>query len=118
MCFKKGTLEHIMIECCYFEHFYNKVSIIFNELGFANLNFNLVTLICGYKAGYEGYNDINIILSIIYFTVYKTWVIVNAERKYNNPLRQLLWEMRSRKDTKTYDFILWKKIINLLAHTI
>ena len=71
-CFCMGTLEHMLIECAYFEQYYKVVANIFKKMGLKNIKFNLYSLLCGYKAYDEMYLKVNEMLCIIYFVVYKT----------------------------------------------
>ena len=115
MCFTKGSLQHMMLECSYFREFFVKIKQIFSSLGIVNINFDLYTLICGYKVDLSEYVNVNLILSLIFFTVYKTWMMVYVKRIYSNPLIQLSVEMNKRGNTKTYNFIMWKQFQRKLS---
>ena len=114
MCFSVGNLEHIMLNCSYFNVYYSVVMEIFSLLGYANLKINLYTLICGYKPGLIGYKNINLLLNIIYFTVYKCWVQLNINRVYVNPLVMHIHIMNIRCKTCTYNNSLFAKYTDML----
>ncbi len=117
LCFSEGTLEHMMLRCCYFDMYYEKVKYVLKQLGYANTSVNMYTLICGHKPNVKEYKNLNLILNIIFYNVYKCWVKINIDRNYIDPLRSLCYELNVRCNTKTYcndTFITFKDCITQL----
>ena len=76
------------------------------NLGIDNINFDLHTLICGYKVALTECVNVNLILSLIY----KTCLMVYATKTYLNPLVQLPMEIKKNpSNTKAHNFIMWKQ---------
>lgn len=114
LCFSIGSLEHMMLECAYFQPYYKTILNIFAMLGYRNIKFDLYNLVCGYKAGIDVYKPINLILNIIYFTVYKCWVRIKINRVYENPLHVLRSELMLRCQTDIYNYNLFLKFTKAL----
>jgi len=114
MCFSVGNLEHVMLNCSYFSRYYSVVLEIFSQLGYANMKNNLYTLVCGYKPGVSAYRNINLLLNIIFFVVYKCWVQLNVTRVYVNPLLMLSNELKIRCSTHTYNNSLFLRYTEML----
>ena len=66
LCFNEGTLEHMMLKCSYFCEYYKHVKLAFKQIGFDNVNLDMYSLICGHKPDIVEYNDINLILNIVF----------------------------------------------------
>ena len=103
LCFSTGDLDHMMLKCSYFKDYYVTVLRVFKLLGYANIKNDLYTLVCGYKAGTDVYKPVNLILHVIFFSVYKCWVKVKINRRYENPLKILHNELKIRCATNIYD---------------
>ena len=115
MCFSSGTLEHMMLKCSYFEEYYKTVLYIFESHGYGNVQNNLYTLVCGYKPATQVYHGVNMLLNVIFFTVYKCWLKIKFERKYINPLVMLRDELSLRCSSDIYNSIhLFKQFTNTL----
>ena len=114
MCFSTGTLEHMMIKCCYFTQYLSILKQVFSALGYGNLVFNLKTLVCGYKISFKEYTEVNLLLCLIFFVIYKCWLIIYTERKYLNPIQLLVSEIEIRKKLETNNFRLFEMFFDML----
>jgi len=103
LCFSTGSLEHMMLKCPYFEEYYKTVLHIFDLLGYGNVNNDLYTLVCGYKPATHIYHAVNMLLNIIFFTVYKCWVRIKIDRKYVDSLVILYYDLSLRCNSEMYD---------------
>ena len=99
--FSIGSVVHTLLECPYFDSYYKTIRNIAASLYLENLNFNLSTLICGYKASDKHYQHVNEVIQIIYYTAYKTCVQFQNGKRFN-PLQTLKFELSARTNTKTY----------------
>ena len=65
--------HHMFVVCPRLNHLYNKVEAIFKSMNL-DIHITYKTLILGYKATYPAYEDINTLLSHIFFAVYRFWI--------------------------------------------
>ena len=78
--------QHYLIDCKYFENLNKKILDIFKEL---QIEKNLLTLknyIFGYKCSNKQYDDINMFLTMVIFTIYKTYHTSDKKLKRINPI--------------------------------
>ena len=118
LCFNEGTLEHMMLKCSYFCEYYKHVKLAFKQIGFDNVNLDMYSLICGHKPDIVEYNDINLILNIVFFNVYKCWVKVKIDRHYTSPIQNLYYKLNNRCQTKTYNNTLFCRFKNSIKNVI
>ena len=116
LCFSTGNLEHMMLRCPYFDNYYATVLNIFDQLGYKNVKNDLYTLVCGHKPGIAVYKPLNLLLNIIFFSVYKCWVRINISRTYTNPIKVLFNELSIRCNTNMYNNFLFLQYTELLQH--
>jgi hypothetical protein len=116
LCFSTGNLEHMMLRCPYFEDYYTTVLYVLDQQGYKNVKTDLYTLLCGHKPGTAVYKPINLLLNIIFFSVYKCWVQININRMYKNPVKVLFNEMNIRCKTNTYNNFLFLQYTEKLKH--
>ena len=74
--------EHFFIKCRYLNNFWEKIYLISKNLGIGKHVFELKCLIWGYKIQYPAYNDLNLLISIILFSIYKANYV--SEQKTKN----------------------------------
>ena len=115
LCFLKGDLKHMMLDCCYFSTFYDYVTKIFGEVGLQNMHIDLYSLVCGYKSHCIEYSSVNLVLNVMFFCVYKCWTIALYEGKHIDPLYLLLKELNIRMKTALYDNSFCKKFSQLTS---
>ena len=91
-CREIESLEHLFIECSYIEHFWNNMRSLFRSLGICK-TFSMFELVIGYKTEFKEYQDINIILSQVFYTIYKGYI--KSERRTNqiNMLKILYYDL-------------------------
>jgi len=102
LCFAKGDTVHMILNCPFFENYYNNVKVICTKLGLENIKFDTKTLICGYKSFDSNYENVNYLLNIIFFVVYKTYIITRERRKDIAPLSILKQELYLRLSSENY----------------
>jgi hypothetical protein len=96
LCFAKGDTVHMICRCPYFTNYYVCVKDICAKMGLSNVNFDLKTLICGYKPFDPSYCHVNDLINIIFYTVYKANVMLREDRNNVNPIALLKYELRLR----------------------
>ena len=115
LCISYGNLEHMMIDCSYFENYYKNVHHVFCTMGLENLQLDLFTLVCGYKSEQHEYKNINKLVSLIFFVVYKCWMYLIHNGKHINPLTMLLQELNIRINTVTYCDTFFKRFFHVIS---
>ena len=73
------TYEHMLVNCPKLQDTYSKITRMLKELHYEIL-FTYKLLIFGYKISYPAYDDINMMLSHIFYAVYKNW-LENDDKK-------------------------------------
>ena len=69
-CEEIETLEHFFINCNYIRDFKETIQSLLKELVITK-RIGMLNIVIGYKIQYKEYNDINIILGYITYTIYK-----------------------------------------------
>lgn len=65
--------HHMFIACPRLKNLYAKIENIFKIMNL-NVNITYKLLLFGYKAIYSAYKDINVLLSHIFYAVYRLWI--------------------------------------------
>ena len=108
--------DHFFISCKHVQTFWNKVTTVFIkmkiEINLANIKYAVI----GYKTGYPAYNDLHVLLSYIFFSIYKSYFISEKRTKIINIFNVLVQELtmykcvrkfrRLRSNTYIGDFLL------------
>ena len=98
ICKKLDTYEHYFLDCTALEYFWNRITNTLTILGYSKPLNKLKYVVLGYKSCIKEYNDINILLSLIGFTIYK-WFHVSNQRRgsinifalFRNEIDKKLW---------------------------
>ena len=75
LCHKVEDYEHYFLKCSYLNEFWNKIKILFTKL---QLGTNLITmksLVIGYKIYDKAYFEINLLITIISYAIFKSMCI-------------------------------------------
>ena len=65
--------HHMFLQCPYLKPLHNKIENILSKVGY-NIKMTYKLLIMGYKCMYNAYDDINTLLSIIFYSICKFWI--------------------------------------------
>ena len=87
-CNEIETLEHFFIQCSYITAFWDIIHTLFKQQGICK-NISMFEVVIGYKTQYRQYQDINIILGQIIYTIYKSYMIGERRTKNTNMLKIL-----------------------------
>lgn len=96
LCFLCNEVEdysHFFLTCRYVNFFWLNVNSTLKECGISKQINQLDYLVVGYKTDTHKYNMINTILSLIGYTVYKTYFLSNKRNKSINMWKHLLNEL-------------------------
>ena len=103
-CNQKETLDHFFITCPYTTTFWTEITSIFKNIGIEKNLQNLHYIAIGYKTTSKEYQDINIILSYIGFSIYKSYFVgerrtnpVNITHIFRNEINMLLHYVEKHK---------------------
>ena len=85
-CNEVETLEHFFIKCSYVDTFWEIIHILFNQQGICK-RFSMYEIVIGYKIQYKEFQEINLILSQITYSIYKSYMISERRSKTINILK-------------------------------
>jgi len=120
-CGKLETLDHFLSHCRYLDQTWNTLTDIFKHL---NLHQNIRCIkhvAIGYKISYNAYDDINLIISYIVFSIYKAYFISERRQKQLNILKIVYNEFKALDNyhkQKTINHTLITKFMNNLQTSI
>ena len=103
ICKVKDDYQHLFILCKLNENFLNK---IYTLLKFLNINNQILTLknaVVGYKIDNVGYYEINHLLTLVYFSIYKAFCVSNNRTSVTNMFNIFKQELKQCVDI--YRFI-------------
>ena len=121
-CNQTETLEHFFLTCPYVDPFWTMIAHCFEHVGIHKSLRSLNYIAIGYKPSYEGYNDINIILSYISYCIYKSYMVSERRTRAVNILRiftdeiknlQYLYEIRKTPHPILNKFVTFFQNTNL-----
>jgi exonuclease III len=73
VCQEIENYEHFFLKCKSIEPFLTKISNVFMQCGFNETIISIKSFVIGYKISHRSYRDVNIILNIIGFSIYKSY---------------------------------------------
>ena len=89
-CTQIENYNHLFISCPKVQHLIAITENIMKHLGFA-LKLSLKTLIFGHKLTYKAYNDVNKLVSYIFYSIYKYWL---KNDNSINPTQWVLYQLK------------------------
>jgi hypothetical protein len=120
-CNALDSYEHFFIKCNYLTSFWAEVTSIFHDCKYHKSFKTLENLAIGYKIDYHECNFINIILSQIAYTIYKTYLASEKRTKQLNILNFLYVDMlvlSNYFEKKNIEHYLIKKFVTHLQHKV
>ena len=72
LCKCTDNYQHFFIDCEFLKDLWNKITDKMNIINFCK-KINLIDIVFGYKIGDRHYNDINLIITLIGFSIYKSF---------------------------------------------
>ena len=67
--------------------------------------FNLESLVFGYKIYDQAYFDLNLLITLIFFSIYKAYYISNQKQKKVDIFKIFKYEVNNFRQVKTRNFI-------------
>ena len=81
LCNLTEDYEHFFLKCQFFHEFWKKIYVLVSKIKIGSHIFNFKTLVLGYKIHHPMYNDINLFLTVLIFSVHKSTHISNYKQK-------------------------------------
>ena len=81
ICQVEETYDHYFLTCRYFQSFWNQIHNLFIRMKLGRHILTLKNLVLGYKIKEKEYYDINYLLTIIMFTIYKCYCVSDHKNK-------------------------------------
>ena len=78
------TYDHYFLTCRYLENFWNEINILFEKIKLDNHIISLKSIVLGYKTNEIGYYELNYLLTIIIFTIYKSYCVSEHKKTHVN----------------------------------
>ena len=78
------SYKHLFIDCREIEEFWNKINDLFEHCGINKNMKKIYYIVIGYKIDNPEYININKILSLIGFSIYKTYFLSDSRNKKIN----------------------------------
>jgi hypothetical protein len=94
--------EHFFITCRCLKTFWLKVDHILKQLGYSANISTLKTIVLGYRVQHNAYDDINYVLNIIGFAIYKAYYISECRKNHLDIYSILKREFRCRMEVSRY----------------
>jgi hypothetical protein len=107
VCKVEEDYDHFFMSCKYLDIFWNKINEMLKKVQFEN-NIKLQHLIFGYKIFDKEYFHLNYFLTILAFTIYKSYYVFRVQVPLKYPCEILFWIFREILNTIiTYKTILF-----------
>ena len=106
------TYEHMLVNCPKLQDTYSKITRVLKELHYDTL-FTYKLLIFGYKISYPAYDDINMMLSHIFYAVYKYWLENDDKKELISWIKRDLKVWNRTYKTTTFKAEAMDKILKL-----
>ena len=81
ICKQPEDYKHLFIECKFNEEFLNYVTDLLKQIGINNNIWTLKNIVFGYKISEKSYYELNLIITIIAFSIYKFYYISDKKSK-------------------------------------
>ena len=94
--------QHYFIDCKYFSNLWNFTKPLFEILKITKEMKTLKHIVVGYKIGNKRFNSVNIILSLIAFTIYKSYHLSDRKLKQINVISLFKCEFRKKMSIGYY----------------
>lgn len=108
--------EHFFFKCHHVTDFINEMYKLLSFIGYGKHLLNVKCLVLGYKIDDNAYYDINELLTIVYFSIYKSYFQSNKRTKNISILSTFKKEITSYIEiSKNPSKILWKTNFYLSA---
>ncbi|XP_033763758.1 uncharacterized protein LOC117344963 [Pecten maximus] len=113
-CKVKEDYEHYFIKCEYLQVLSNRLKQIFETLGYKKDMLTLKNLVIGYKIEYPKYNEINHLLTVIGYSIYKSYYIsISYWRNIPHNILQVI-AINKAKIISIIMYILYNQIYTLI----
>jgi hypothetical protein len=81
VCKEKENYKHLYLYCKYNKKYWQEVKTMTTNLYIGDHVFNLESLVFGYTIYDQAYFDLNLLITLIFFSLYKAYYISNQKQK-------------------------------------
>lgn len=94
VCQVKEDLEHFFLNCVTVQPFWDKIIQIFEKCGISSNIKSMKVIVTGYKFTYERYNDVNVVLNLLGFCIYKAYYASEKRAKFYDLTKLFIEEFK------------------------
>lgn len=102
VCKENENYKHFYFNCKYNKTYWQEVKKMTKKLYIGDHVFNLETLVFGYKIYDQAYFDLNLLITLIFFSIYKAYYISNQKQKIVDIFKIFKDEVNNVFDTNTF----------------
>ena len=126
-CNVEENYSHFFIECKFLEPYWKDIKSLLEHFRIGSHIISLKNLVLGYKIKDKEYNEINYLLTLILYAVYKAYYVSSQKQHYVNVYNIFKKEFKMRYELKIkrektscfifkLSYIKWANSITLLRH--
>ena len=117
-CKQVEDYSHMLIDCSFNESFLNEIIKLLRQLQIDRHVISLKTFVFGYKVSDKKYNDLNLFLTLVSFSLYKSHMMSDQKSKIIDTFKVFKNEMKSLVEVRMFlgktIGCFTKKVMNLL----
>ena len=117
VCKVKEDYEHFFLTCTVVQPVWEKMTEVFKQCGISSNIKSLKTIFTGYKFVYDSYNDVNIVLNLLGFCIYKAYYISEKRAKNCDSFKLFIEEFKLLHAYLTFKKRITPFINNFYKHT-
>jgi hypothetical protein len=102
VCKEKENYKHFYFDCKYNKKYWQEVKKMTTNLYIGDHVFNLESLVFGYKIYDQAYFDLNLLITLIFFSIYKAYYISNQKQKKVDIFKIVKDEVNNVFDTNIF----------------
>ncbi len=84
LCNETENYQHFFFDCSYVKEFWKTMEDMLTKMHISKHVLNLKNLVLGYKSGDACYYDLNLVLTYMYFAIYKAYYLSNCKEEKIN----------------------------------
>ena len=102
VCKEKENYKHLYLACKYNKKYWQEVKKMTTNLYIGDHVFNLESLVFGNKIYDQAYFDLNLLITLIFFSIYKAYYISNQKQKKVDIFKIVKYEVNNVFDTNIF----------------
>jgi hypothetical protein len=110
------TYEHFFIKCACLHSFWLKIGRVLEQIGFSDKLVSLKSIVLCYRVENRGYSEINYFLTVLGFSIYKSYYVSELRTKQIDTYKLMKREMLYRLKIMRYRGITLGTVFNALPN--